>query len=528
MNERQALPQVQILEQSTFEQRQTGEALAKLWGAIAAFVLGLTIIMLIVARDVILLFAGVFGYLLMVLLAGVLVIVIVASVYRLVSHIRHKARMQELDAQKAEVEIELKRHQTRQLHPDMTGNYPAYVDGYGRIIQLSPGNYVQPVYHTFSPHYAYHNNVEGGQAQEDAVPEVAAHIPSFAELLEAGKFGKGEMIIGVRANGEVRYGEWNDLMIFGVWGGSHSGKTTTVAEKACEAAIGGAYLIICDPHAQKNDSLTRKIQPLIHVLYPGTKIAMHHTDILHNVERANDILEARVKGADCSKPVVLIVEEWNRLQRDEDIRKALTKVVKAIGQEGRGFNVFAVIAGQETSGESEVRKALIAHIVHRIPESESTKVLPTRVAKETPLLPVGCSIILDSDGMLEKLYQPLLRVEDVMAVAAMTGGIGVSIRVDEPSSAPSSRPSPNHLPEIPEMTSAHTNFQQGGKSPEDGFSVSPERLSLVRKMLAEQKKQTEIIRLVWGIETTAGRAYEQAAKEYRAIVALIVKEEGVA
>lgn len=514
MSERQYLSQSTTLEAPTLTEAPRSSTLSNPSFIAGVFVVMILVAVIILGRNILAEVAGPFLWIVVILIAAIAVVVAVLCIVYAINVFDHKRQMLRLERELKEAEIERSRIASRKFDPDMAGNYAAYLHESGQFLQPTPGNVIQPVPNTYSPHITYHQTAlpqltATGSPAETVIGEV--HVPTFAQLLDEDQFGGGEMIIGIRADGTLRTGEWNDLMIFGVWGGTHSGKTTTVAEKTCEAAIGGAWLIVCDPHLHKKDSLANKIKPLAHLLYPGTKIAADHDDILKNVERANKILEMRVKGADCSRPVVLIVEEWNRLQRDEDIAKALTKIVKSIGQEGRGFNVYAIIAGQETSGESQVRKALAAHIVHRIAESESSKVLPSRHGKYTPELPIGCSMVLDTDGLIEKLYQPLLTVQDVMIVAEMTR---VSI---EPSSQPSTEPSTDRLPLLPEKTVSDR--------PVDGVVDDPEKVSLVKKMLQERQKQTDIVKTVWGITETAGTRYTKAVEEFRAIVAYLLSEQ---
>jgi hypothetical protein len=129
----------------------------------------------------------------------------------------------------------------------------------------------------------------------------------------------GQLVVLVRANGSLRLGEWNVFKTLLVVGGSSSGKTVTMAEKVLGFVNGGGSIVPCDPHDAKEDSLFKKIAPLAPALYPGAVFAVDHADILRNMRLVSDILQDRVAGGDCSIPVMLIVEELNRLMRDRAI-----------------------------------------------------------------------------------------------------------------------------------------------------------------------------------------------------------------
>ena len=49
------------------------------------------------------------------------------------------------------------------------------------------------------------------------------------------------------------------------------------------------------------------------------------------------------------------------------------------------------------------------------------------------------------------------------------------------------------------------------------------RSQRIRDMVAQGMSQTDIIKEVWGIQTTAGKAYQSAAAEYRSILAKLMK-----
>jgi hypothetical protein len=130
------------------------------------------------------------------------------------------------------------------------------------------------------------------------------------------------------------------------------------------------------------------------------------------------ILEERVEGADASVPVLLVIEELNRLMRDKLIVKEVKEILEAIGEEGRGFNVFVIIGGQKITGLADIRKSIISFIVHRCDETEAQLCIPHRYAKFVPELANGQCYVKDADGMTEPGLQVLTTLQDVEQAAA--------------------------------------------------------------------------------------------------------------
>jgi hypothetical protein len=228
----------------------------------------------------------------------------------------------------------------------------------------------------------------------------------------------GELIIGVRADGTARIGTWQDFKVLLILGNSSSGKTNTIVEKCAGAASGGGWLVICDPHGYNPDSLLRRVYPLQNALMPGTVFALSHADIMRNVQIVKRELEKRVRGGNCDQPIFLVVEELNRLQRDKEIADELKLVLQIIGQEGRGFNVYALVGAQQITYKAEIRKSFISVICHRVDESESKLCIPARYAKYTLELGTGQTFVKDADGLTEPLQQVLITVEDVQRISS--------------------------------------------------------------------------------------------------------------
>ena len=222
----------------------------------------------------------------------------------------------------------------------------------------------------------------------------------------------GQLVALVRTNGTLRLETWNAFKVLLVLGGSASGKSTTIAEKILGFVNGGGLIVPCDPHDSKEDSLFKKIAPLAPALYPGAVFAVEHADILRNIRLVNTILEERIQNPESPIPVLLVVEELNRLLRDKTLVKEISLILEALGEEGRGFNVFVLVGCQRVTGLSDIRKAFISFIVHRCDESEARLVIPYRYAKYCPELRPGQCFVKDSDGVTEAGLQVLVTRRD--------------------------------------------------------------------------------------------------------------------
>lgn len=247
--------------------------------------------------------------------------------------------------------------------------------------------------------------------------EEPARMPTVHFRDVTGQLGPGQLFLGMRQNGQPRIGTWDEYKSVLVIGDSSSGKTNTIAQLVAQAVQSGAQLVICDPHANKRDSLKNKIMPaLAPYLYPGTGVALQHPEILHQVHLVRDLLERRVAG-ETGPDIVLVVEEWNRLQRDAHIAEELAIIGEALGQEGRGFGIFGLFGAQTMIGFARNKRAFISYIVHRCDEIEARQVIPAPYAKLAPDLGKGATFFKDADGKTEPLQMALIEARDLAEVA---------------------------------------------------------------------------------------------------------------
>lgn len=291
--------------------------------------------------------------------------------------------------------------------------FPILVDGRGRTVLLD----------NQQPRYRHAHVIQQPDVPALPAPEVVeadeepSRMPTVHFRDVTGQLGPGQFFLGMRHNGQARIGTWDEYKSVLIIGDSSSGKTNSIAQLIAQAVQGGAQLVICDPHANKRDSLKNKIMPaLAPYLYPGTGVAVQHPEILHQVHLVRDLLERRVAG-ETGPDIVLVVEEWNRLQRDARIAEELALIGETLGQEGRGFGVFGVFGAQTMIGFAKNKRAFISYLVHRCDEIEARQVIPAPYAKLTPDLPKGATFFKDADGKTEPLQMALIEARDLTEVA---------------------------------------------------------------------------------------------------------------
>jgi hypothetical protein len=309
-----------------------------------------------------------------------------------ISEIRAKNRLKWLDVEQREIEIDTYRATNEATQKRIAINPP--------IVESLPPNLLP------SPSMNMLN-------QQTTTPSNIVYYKDIKSSIQPGK-----TLIGIRPNNTLRIGTFEEAFkILLVLGMSSSGKTTTIVEKIANAVRGRCKIIINDPHGRKPDSLLNRIYPLKPALWPNTVFAIEHDDIVKNVRIAAKELNKRVKGGDCSIPVILVVEEWNRLMRDKDIAKELKYVAETLGQEGRNFNVYAIFVCQQITGNADLRKSVISAIVHRCDKSESELIIPAKYAKFSLELKTGYTFVRDADGLTEPLQQVYITLQDVQEIA---------------------------------------------------------------------------------------------------------------
>ncbi len=248
-------------------------------------------------------------------LCGVL---IVAGIYKgylawlRVQHAREELASMKDERRRAQDRHDVQKHLAlTRLHADERGNRPVIYDPYsGQVITLPSGNFVQNVSSHYAPHITYpgETRVTEEKNAPDQLPS-PARIPTFSEQLQRRITAPHEpqSILGY-TDGGPRLGQWDKLHSFFVCGGSGSGKSSTVSYYAALAVLHGARLLVIDPDAEEDDSITQRLAGLEFAFYaPVARDPQSAARIIALAER-----ELESPG---DYPLVWIVDEFTSIMR---------------------------------------------------------------------------------------------------------------------------------------------------------------------------------------------------------------------
>lgn len=385
----------------------------------------------------------------------------------------------------------------------------------------------QPVPHsqtiTYAPHHAprldyRHHGAEGLEPAALPAP-VAAAVPSFAALLDAGRVGRGNpLLLGYsRDTGAEIVGDWKDLYSCAVGGLSGSGKSWTATYLLAQAALHGSRLLILDPHAESAESLAARLAPLSSrfVCAPATT----PREMLAALELAAGELERRKAGGYVrgSAPIVIVADEFSALQRGE-LAEPLAHLIEGLAQEGRKLDLYGMVCGQvwtaSRAGGTELRDSLASAYVHRLRPAQA-RVLTGYTAADLPgdllELPPGHAYMLSTAGDLRPVIIPQMTPADVARVAQLLEGGPVA----GPGGAPS--PTPSTVRPVGFRPAGATGGASEGAqaSPlrphQDAAQLTPEEAAIVAAFIGGKSASDLAAELAGGKKS--GDAYMVAARK---------------
>jgi hypothetical protein len=428
----------------------------------------------------------------------------------------------------------------RERHPDSRGLLPVGEEQLGDVSPRALGAYHgarqieaarQPVPHTITysphdaPHYAPHSAAtyaprldydHRGEPGRDALPapdEPAAAgdqvAPSFAELLSAGRIGRGQpLMLGYDlVEASPIWGSWRDLYSAGVGGAQGGGKSWTAASLIAQSMLNGARVILCDPHAGDEESLTTRLS----ALRPHLLI---HADDDKQIEAAAryaaDELQRRreQKSADRT-PILLVIDEWTSLLR-RGLGEKLPPILSDLTQEGRKYGVNALLLAQrwsvDAAGGGDVRNCLTAHYVHRTRADEArmqTGLRGSALPDDTMQLQPGQSYLVDTRGNVRKVATPAMSTSDL---------VRVSLLLAAPSDAPAESRPMGFRPARGEGANEGANEGAAGeplRAHHSAVTLTAEELRIVALFLGGKTPSDLAAELAGGKKS--GDAYKQAA-----------------
>jgi hypothetical protein len=283
--------------------------------------------------------------------------------------------------------------------------------------------------HVYSPSlsYSYEPRLSntGTAPALDAIAAPAVNVPTFAQLLDQGRVGKGQpLLLGVDLDdGAELPGSWLDLYSTIVAGLPGAGKTTSQRFFACQTALHGAGFVVVDPHAgAAEDSLAATLDPLRAAFL--CEPASDDARILEAVKLVDDIGRRRVQGDSDRRVVVLWIDETTALLNNRTIGTPLAALLEEIARQYRKVGIYASASGQiwsadRSGGSSALRDSFASVLCHRIKRNQARLLLPLDDAQRVERLEKGQAILWRTSGESNLLQIPLTTAEDAGRVARL-------------------------------------------------------------------------------------------------------------
>lgn len=405
----------------------------------------------------------------------------------------------------------LKRRDLDLLYPNQAGAYPAHLNPPANCepLLLPAAKFMQPV------------------------APAPAPVKTFSELLQDGTvnyaLSQNKIVLGYTQN-ELRFGSWFDLYSCGIGGVSGSGKTTTVRFLLFQAVLAGSQLIMIDPHiGEKEESLAAQFSDTLRrALYLFDPCGDVPSFILQRVRwLKKEMADRKLKGK--KTPIImLVIDEYNAVMRDEQVRKAVAELLVIIAQEGRKFGVFAMLIGQRWSaqdiGGADVRTSLASTLAHRFTDVDQAKKLvgDGREANKCLRLAQGHYLFRDTSGALNEMTTPNTVAEDGEYIQQLLDHPETSIR-NQPETSPKVVESSGYTePLKPDRNQPETSYETRDEAALEALGMR------IIQMQADGMQKPEIMKAIWNVSPGASAAYSRAFVEYKQAMQVISDKLGVA
>lgn len=263
--------------------------------------------------------------------------------------------------------------------------------------------------------------VDGGHS----MGRIQDYPRNFSDLVQGGYVGSGrDFVFGFEeATGEPI--TMPGLTSLGVGGGQGSGKTVTTMDVMMEAVAkydGKIRFIVSDPHmhVDGDQSLMAKVYPLapffLTVEDVRTTVSPDDHDYQALLNRLSGLVNPtlggeglrdwllimamemeRRKSGKVGDLWVIVIDEFASVMMDEATAKPTSLMLEAINQQARKMHMFAILVSQEwlasRTGGTALRDSIKTYIVHNMPESKASLIVPNDVAHQAPKMAVGQALI---------------------------------------------------------------------------------------------------------------------------------------
>lgn len=404
--------------------------------------------------------------------------------------------------------------------------------------------------HTYSPHWANQQRVEGAPAAD--VPQLAAAPfvpPTFGEMRARGLLGPGRpLVYGYDATtGQPITGDWRLLQSGAIAGYSGEGKSNTAAFIAGQAyEQGNVKIILCDPHAGAgDDSLTARLAPLADAFL--CRPAQSDAEIVTALTQARDLIAARLHtGGPFPFRLLVIIDEFTYLMSRSTVGPIAADLVEMIAQEGRKTDTACQAIGQiftaARSGSSALRDSLQGVILHRMKRAQARLLVDPESAKLAETLLRGQALFSRGADVIPisiplcgavDLAQPArarftpTQIVDAAPIAPVAArGRVIAFPVAAPESELAWETTSGNEGATIEARAAMT---PGNDAPPVGVLPHPlgwpleDRPARVLEMVLQERPMKEIIETEWGISN--GRNWNPATIEYRRLLAWLMRRD---
>lgn len=282
--------------------------------------------------------------------------------------------------------------------------------------------------HTYTHRQGRIDEIE--EVDEDEPPALPSpQLPSHVEYDAIRRqVPPGRSLVGVSERG-VETRDRSIRALVWVVGGSGTGKTNSVSIRVDEDYERGAWFLVIDPHAFKEDSLYNAIKGYAsRFLLP---MAQDTADIIAVLDFFLEEFARRKAGEKWEHPITILVDETGSLtsyietEEEEELVRKLKEVARICGQESRGFDMCGVFISQDAAGLAWLRKRAIMVLAHQV-TMWSERILvcnnDSKIARSMDNWPKGRTLVygLAFQEGPRVLQQPLFHIRTVDADASYT------------------------------------------------------------------------------------------------------------
>jgi hypothetical protein len=355
-------------------------------------------------------------------------------------------------------------------------------------------------------------------------------VPGAGELIEQGRIGaEGEILLGFDGNMQEVRRLWKKIkavLILGLQGG---GKTSTAVWLIVQVLIQGGRIALIDKHARsEDDSMYQKVKPFEPLF--DTPVGDSPQAALRVIGHARKVLDARLDGAPCSYPLLLVVDEFSAIMRQmkteekwAEVALKLAALVEDFNFEGRKHKCYAICIGQAANasrtGGTEIRDTFNTRLVHGMRAKQASLIGLTEQKKDVQKLENG-QLYVDIEGADDPFFVqvPFVSDADIKAIAArLLGARRRTEALENDAFLGRAASVQSQLLERSERKAERTPNA-------DENYIEP--LNVQAKKVLDLKKlnmgKAAIIWEVWGVKKGGSERYKQAEFDYEQIVENLV------